>query len=62
MKNTKHMGKNEKAMYNFAQKHLTGGRIHSLAKDATTQRTARQLVQRGLITINENNQFTLKEG
>lgn len=60
--NTKHMGKNERAMYEFAKKHLANGRIHSLATDATTQRTARQLVKRGLIVINEYNQFTLKEG
>ena len=60
-KNTKHLGKYQKHMLEFAKKYCNNGRIHSVATDSFTQKVAKSLEKRGLIIINEFNQFTLKE-
>lgn len=55
--NKNHMGRHQKAMYEFACG--LHGRIHSLANDPLTQHTAKSLVKRGLIEINEFGQMSL---
>jgi len=56
---TRKLGIHQQEMLDFARIHLTDGKIHSLAKDSTTQRVAKSLEAMDLIKINEFNQFTL---
>lgn len=52
------LGKLQKNMLKFA-KRLGCNNWHSLATDYTTQKVAKSLQSKGLIKINEFNQFTL---